>query len=215
MSSFMPHRRSASLFTATALAALTVLACRSRESQTTTDSLSKLDTTPAAATPAPDSTAAMNLVTDAQIAQIVMTANTGDSAGGALAKTKAKSGSVREFGQMMVRDHGDLNKKVAELGKKISLTPQESATSRQLQSGADSTSNALSALSGTDFDRAYIDHEAALHQMVLDQLDQTLIPGAQNADLKSLLQAARPTVAAHLERAKKLQTTLGTSASKP
>lgn len=215
MVSLLPHRRSTSLFTAAALAAMTALACRSRESQTTTDSLSRIDTTPAAATPAPDSTATMNTITDAQIAQIVITANSTDSAGGALAKTKARSSAVKEFGQMMIRDHGDLNKKVADLGKKISLTPQESATSRQLQSGADSVSNALSGLSGAEFDRAYIDREVAGHQMVLDQLDQTLIPNAQNADLKSLLQAARPTVAAHLERAKRLQTAVGTSATKP
>lgn len=34
---------------------------------------------------------------------------------------------------------------------------------------------------------------------VLDALDQTLIPGSQNAELEALLQQARPAFAAHLE----------------
>lgn len=40
---------------------------------------------------------------------------------------------------------------------------------------------------------------------MLDALDQTLIPGAQNAERKALLQGARPAFAAHLERAKQVQ----------
>jgi putative membrane protein len=39
------------------------------------------------------------------------------------------------------------------------------------------------------------------HQAVLDALDKTLIPGAQNAELKGLLEKVRPNIAAHLERA--------------
>jgi putative membrane protein len=51
--------------------------------------------------------------------------------------------------------------------------------------------------------------EVAYHQAVLDALDQTLIPQAQNADLKNLLQQVRPAIAAHLERARTLQQSLG------
>jgi putative membrane protein len=43
---------------------------------------------------------------------------------------------------------------------------------------------------------------------VLDALDKTLIPNAQNAELKALLTKVRPTVAAHLARAKDIQTSL-------
>ena len=68
----------------------------------------------------------------------------------------------------------------------------------------------LGGQTGAGFDRAYIDHEVRYHQQVLDALDNTLIPGAQNAELKALLQQVRPNVAAHLERAKSIQTSLGT-----
>jgi putative membrane protein len=43
---------------------------------------------------------------------------------------------------------------------------------------------------------------------VLDALDKTLIPGAQNAELKALLEQVRPQIAAHLARAKEVQSGL-------
>ena len=54
-----------------------------------------------------------------------------------------------------------------------------------------------------------INGEVDLHQAVLDQLDNRLIPAAQNAELKELLQSARPTISAHLDHAKELKTKLG------
>jgi putative membrane protein len=46
----------------------------------------------------------------------------------------------------------------------------------------------------------------AYHQQVIDALDSTLIPGAANGELKALLVKVRPSFIAHLEHAKRLQT---------
>jgi putative membrane protein len=67
----------------------------------------------------------------------------------------------------------------------------------------------LKKLSGNEFDRAYVDHEVAYHQSVLDALDKTLIPSARNAELRALLVKVRPAFVAHLEHAKKLQASPG------
>ena len=56
------------------------------------------------------------------------------------------------------------------------------------------------AAKGEAFDRAYIAHEVDMHQNLLNALDQTLIPNAQNAELKTLLQGGRAKVQAHLAR---------------
>jgi len=45
-------------------------------------------------------------------------------------------------------------------------------------------------------------------QAVLDALDGLLIPTTSNADLKKLLTDVRPAIAAHLEHAKQLATSL-------
>jgi putative membrane protein len=40
-------------------------------------------------------------------------------------------------------------------------------------------------------------------------LDQVLIPGASNSELRALLEQVRPAVAAHLDHAKQLRAKLG------
>jgi putative membrane protein len=189
------------------LAALALVACGPREGDLS-DSLAGMDTSPAAATPA-----GSVALSDAQIAHIVMTANSGDSAVGALAVGKATNAQVKDYGQMMVRDHGGANRQLWELTQRLTIAPEEGDVSRQLSMDIESAKTSLSAKTGADFDRSYIEGEVQMHQKVLDQLDQTLIPGAQNAELKSLLQQIRPTVAAHLERARTLQTTVTTASN--
>jgi putative membrane protein len=116
---------------------------------------------------------------------------------------------VKDFARTMIRDHGAVNKKAVDLAQRLNVTPQDNDVSRQLQQGAGDARTNLQGKSGAEFDRAYIDREVQYHQAVLDALDQTLIPGAQNADLKALLQQVRPNVAAHLEQARRIQGTLG------
>ncbi len=77
-----------------------------------------------------------------------------------------------------------------------------------MKAGGEKNLARLKTLQGTAFDKAYVDHEVAYHQQVLDALDQTLIPGATNAELKALLVKVRPAFAAHLEHAKHLQTSV-------
>jgi putative membrane protein len=146
---------------------------------------------------------------DAQIAAIVVMANQVDIDAGKLAKTKAHSPEVKEFAQRMITDHGGVNKSATELVQKLHVTPEPSSTSENLKKGGDENVAKLKTLSGAAFDKAYIDHEVAYHEAVLSALDKTLIPSAQNAELKALLVKVRPAFVAHLDMAKQLQAQLG------
>jgi putative membrane protein len=146
--------------------------------------------------------------TDPQIAAIVVTANTVDIDAGKLAKTRTKDAEVKKFAEQMITDHGSVNKSAIDLAKKLKLTPEESETSRSLKSGGDDNIAKLKTLKGKEFDRAYVDHEVAYHQAVLDAIDKTLLPSAKNEDLKALITKVRPAIAAHLEHAKHIQSTL-------
>jgi len=167
------------------------------------------DTATPAVAPAPDTTkpaaAAAPAINDAQIAHIAVTANSVDSAAGMLAEKKGASKAVKDFGKTMVTDHSGVNKQAVALATKLNVTPEDNDTSKQLKSGGDANVAKLQGLTGKAFDKAYIDNEVAYHQAVLDALDKTLIPNAQNADLKALLEKVRPAVVAHLDMAKKLQ----------
>jgi putative membrane protein len=145
---------------------------------------------------------------DAQIAAIVVAANTVDIDAGKLAESKTKNKEVRDFAKRMVTDHSGVNQQAVALVKKLHVTPEENDTSKSLTQGGESTRDRLKGLSGAAFDKAYVDNEVSYHQTVLDALDKTLIPSASNAELKALLVKVRPAFVAHLEHAKHIQAQL-------
>ena len=158
---------------------------------------------------APASTVFAQSPNDAQIASIVVTANQVDIDAGKLAASKTSDADVKMFAQQMVTDHTGVNKQAVELVTRLKVTPEDNATSQSLKSGGDTNLTTLKGLSGAAFDKAYIDHEVAYHQQVLDAVDKVLIPSASNADLKALLVKVRPAFVAHLEHAKHVQASLG------
>ena len=147
-------------------------------------------------------------INDAQIASIVVTANQVDIDAGKLAKARSTNKEVAAFAELMVTDHTGVNKAATDLASKLKVTPEDNPTSQSLKSGGDKNVATLKTLEGEAFDKAYVDHEVAYHQQVLDALDKTLIPGAKNEELKALLVKVRPAFVAHLEHAKHLQSSL-------
>ena len=146
--------------------------------------------------------------TDPQIAMIAVTADTIDIDAGKLAEKKSSNPKVKEFAQMMVRDHTSVNKKATDLAKKLNVTPEESDTSRSLKADADKTTAKLNGLSGAEFDKAYIDNEVAYHEAVIKTVTDKLIPNTKNAELKKLLESAGPIFNSHLTHAKEVQSSL-------
>ncbi|HEV2270692.1 MAG TPA: DUF4142 domain-containing protein [Steroidobacteraceae bacterium] len=146
--------------------------------------------------------------TDPQIAAIVVTANQVDIDAGKLAEHKAHAAAVKAFAKRMVTDHTGVNKAAVGLAQKLHLTPESNPTSASLKQGGEQNLATLRGLSGKAFDKAYIDHEVAYHQAVLDAVDKVLIPSAQNAQLKALLVKVRPAFVDHLHHAKMIQSTL-------
>jgi putative membrane protein len=125
---------------------------------------------------------------DAQIAHIAYTAGTIDIAATKQALAKSHSKAVRAFAQEMVRDHQAVNDKALALVKKLHVTPAANSTSEELSNQAAATKRRLAALRGAAFDRAYVKNEIAYHRTVNDALAKTLIPSADNGELKALLE---------------------------
>lgn len=150
--------------------------------------------------------------TDAQIAAIVVAANQVDIDAGELAASRTANAEVKGFAQTMVTDHSAVNRSAVELVTKLKVTPEANDTSKALQDGGRTNLAKLRELRGKDFDQAYVDHEVAYHEQVIQAIDSVLIPGAKNAELKALLVKVRPAFLAHLEHAKHLQATLKSSA---
>ena len=145
---------------------------------------------------------------DAQIAQIVLTADSVDVDYGTLAVKKTKNAEVKAFAETMIRDHTAVNAQAIALAKKLGMTPEPSDTSKSLKSDGEKEMAKLKAMRGAEFDKAYIDNEVAYHESVIGALDKVLLPNAKNAELKSLLESGRPIFVSHLNHAKELQASL-------
>lgn len=145
---------------------------------------------------------------DAQIAHIAYTAGELDIKAAQLALQKSTKKDVRAFAQDMVRDHKAVNDKALALVKKLKVTPQDNPTSQALVKQANEKRAQLSKLSSTAFDKAYVDNEVAYHKSVNDALRDTLIPSADNAELKALLQTGLKIFEGHQQHAEMLDKSL-------
>lgn len=144
-------------------------------------------------------------VSDAQIAAVVVAANQVDIDAGKVAARKSTDAEVKKFAETMVTDHTAVNKSAVDLVTKLKVSPAENDTSRALKAGGEKNLAELRALKGKAFDKAYVDHEVAYHEQVIQAIDTLLIPNARNAELKALLVKVRPAFIEHLNHAKHLQ----------
>ncbi|HJS40908.1 MAG TPA: DUF4142 domain-containing protein [Sphingomicrobium sp.] len=145
---------------------------------------------------------------DAEIAHIAYTAGALDAAAAKQALTKSRNAEVRAFAEVMLRDHEAVNDKALALVKKLKVTPADNATSQALARQAKETEAKLAALDGAAFDRAYAANEAAFHRTVNGALKDTLIPSADNAELKGLLETGLTLFGQHQAHAEHLESSL-------
>jgi putative membrane protein len=143
-------------------------------------------------------------LSDAEIAGIVVAANSIDAELGDLAAKRATAPRIRTFGETMAHDHRAVNEQAAALVTKLGVTSADSDVSRKLRADAAAFRKQLAEKSGAEFDRAYIAHEVAYHRAVLEVVDTLLIPQASNAELKQTLVDVRPLFVAHLQHAEQL-----------
>lgn len=138
---------------------------------------------------------------DAQIAHIAYTAGQLDIAAAKQAIAKTKNKEVRAFADDMLRDHTAVNKQAIDLVTKLKVTPEDNDTSRTLTKAVAGKSAELAKLNGPAFDKAYVANEVAFHKTVNGALETVLIPSAQNAELKSLLQTGLKLFQGHQQHA--------------
>jgi putative membrane protein len=199
-----------SAFRRTSIAALcaaaTVAACA--KSDSTADSARLADSVAAAnAAPAGSTTSAAPALTDANIVAILDEANMADSATGSVAATKGTNSEVKTFGRDMMRDHHALRQMGQDLAKKLNVTPQMPSDNNSEAQDKAWVDSLQSMPKGAAWDKAYIDHEVAMHTQVLATL-HTAEGAAQNAELKSLITKAIPTIESHLKKAQDIQSKL-------
>ena len=149
---------------------------------------------------APIQRARAQALDDPTIIAIFDAANTWDIETGSLAEHKATTPALREFGAMLVHDHGAVRQQGRDLAKKLGVhpTPPKSFALATEHAAAMKT---LRAARGAAFDRAFLAHEVAYHKAVIDAVTTTLLPSLHNQEAKDLVTKVAPAFKAHMDAA--------------
>lgn len=121
---------------------------------------------------------------------------------GNLAQQKATHQRVKDFAAMMVRDHSKANDQLKTLAASKNITVPATMGEEKMK-----MVNDMREKSGTEFDREYIDHMVEHHKDDIDKFEKMANDG-KDGDLKSFASLQLPTLRAHLDSARAVQTML-------
>ena len=144
-------------------------------------------------------------LTDANIAAIVVGANNIDISAADIALQRSKNVAVRKFAIRMKTDHKAVLDSAVKLVTRLGVTPVNNDLVATLTKQSQDHEAKLRTLSGKAFDQTYIDHEVAYHKAVISVIEDQLIPGATNKELKDTLISVVPAFKAHLKHSEMVQ----------
>lgn len=140
---------------------------------------------------------------DPTIVAIFDAANTWDMETGELGAKKGTTQAVRDLGAQLVRDHKMVRQQGRDLAKKLGVTPTPPSHFAMAKDHAAAVAK-LNALSGKEFDRAFLQNEVDFHNAVIKAINTTLLPAIQNAEVKDLVTKVAPAFVAHRDAAQNL-----------
>lgn len=117
---------------------------------------------------------------------------------GKLAQQKARNQDVKNYGQMMVTDHTDANKKLMSLAQQKNIVLPDSMS----QDHMDKMQN-LRDKTGAEFDKAYMDLMVSSHEDAVSMFEDAS-NNMQDAEIKTFAGNTLPKLREHLDRAKQL-----------
>ncbi len=138
---------------------------------------------------------------DGNVMAILLAANEAQVQYAEIALAKSKNAEIRRFALMTKFDHESVTGAVRELAKRLDIEPENTELSTRQYARAVSMRAAFRDLEGISFDTAYIANEAEFHRTLLRTIDDVLLRAATEDELRTLLKAVRPAMAAHLEHA--------------
>jgi putative membrane protein len=145
---------------------------------------------------------------DAVIFAIFDNANMADIRTGRLGLKKGASPEVQALAKMVIADHEAVQQMGRDLAKKLGVVPVPPDDDGGLEAEAKAFV-ALQSKSGREFDVAYLRHEIAFHQSVIDAINTTLLPGISNTEFKALVLKVLPGFQHHLAETKAVAEKLG------
>jgi putative membrane protein len=183
------------LFVAAAAAGL-LQACSGTKSSSGSDSSATTTDSSKVTTVQTDSSAMV--MADTTFAAKAAVGGMAEVALGKMAAAKGTDSKVKDFGNMMVMDHGKANAELMSIAKAKNIT---------LPAGLDAEhqakSDSLSKLSGAAFDKGYVEVMIEGHKKTL-ALMQSEAANGKDAELKAFAAKTAPVVQMHLDHIQKI-----------
>lgn len=145
---------------------------------------------------------------DGEIIAILLVVNKNEIAAAKEALKKTTNPAVKQYAQMIEKEHTKNLQETLKTDKKIGVTPIAGKIAVTLKQDGKKELIAISVLKGNDFDKAYIKAMVKGHSDVLHMMDDNLLKNVSNPALKKLLLATRPHIQAHLQQAQAIQNEL-------
>jgi putative membrane protein len=111
---------------------------------------------------------------------------------GKMALEKSSNPQVKEFANMMVKDHGMANTELMDIAKQKNITLPSTVDDEHKKKMDD-----LSKKTGADFDKAYVDAMVSDHKSTLKLMEDESRDG-KDAELKAFATKTAPVVQSHL-----------------
>lgn len=154
----------------------------------------------------PDSRAPADYLNEREAVGLLETVNDSEVETARLALERSRNEDVLEYARRVIADHEDARRMIGEIG----IKGMGSEARRHVQDRTRMTNGRLKRLEGGAFDRAYIASQVESQQLILDKLDQKIVPHAKTGALASHAQDLRPVIQSHLDEARRLKSRLGT-----
>ena len=127
---------------------------------------------------------------------------------GEIAKQKGTKEDVKDFGAMMVTDHGKAGEDLKAVAAKLDVTLPSDLNAEQK-----AALERLSELTGAAFDKAYVDEMVKAHSKDVSAF-QKASKNAKDAEVKAFAQRTLPVIIAHLNKVKTMMESGGEKTGK-
>jgi predicted outer membrane protein len=145
---------------------------------------------------------------DAEIAAFVSIIDSNEIEAASDAEKKGSDTRVRDFARMLHTEHGRNLAEGMALAAKMNVTPLQTDRVDMQQRESAGNLARIVAMKGASFDRAWVDLMVSEHSKALSLIDTQLLPSVSAPALRDHLTTTRGHVAAHLEQARQLQSSL-------
>lgn len=176
-----------------------------KPSQPEADAPAATASAPSASAQRATRTVRIGSISDANIAAMVLASNNTDISYARLVPSRAQRDDVKKFADRMLTDHTGVNVLVTNLLAKLDVAPEDNQLSLDMRDESADKRDLMRELSGFAFDSTYLENEVAYHQKFLASIDNVMLQAVRNAELRGLLTAVRPAVAAHLAHAEQVR----------